>query len=78
MIRSPWPNVHYSACLASNIEQMFATRQAPYDVRCSFRLMTSSDSGQSSSGMYYSVHNASLVYFQLTVSDRFSSDVGML
>ena len=24
-LRSPGPNVHYSACLASNIEQMFAT-----------------------------------------------------
>ena len=33
MLRSPGPNVHYSACLASNIEQMFATGKAPYDVR---------------------------------------------
>ena len=32
-LRSPGPNVHYSACLASNIEQMFATGTPPYDVR---------------------------------------------
>ena len=31
-LRSPGPNVHYSACLASNIEQMFATGAAPYPV----------------------------------------------
>ena len=31
-LRSPGPNVHYSAALASNIEKMFATRQAPYPV----------------------------------------------
>lgn len=32
-LRSPGPNVHYSACLASNIETMFATGRPPYDVR---------------------------------------------
>jgi hypothetical protein len=31
-LRSPGPNVHYSACLASNIEEMFATGKAPYPV----------------------------------------------
>ena len=29
-LRSPGPNVHYSACLASNIEEMFSTGKAPY------------------------------------------------
>ena len=29
---SPEPNVHYSACLASNIEEMFETGRAPYPV----------------------------------------------
>lgn len=32
LLRSPGPNVHYSACLASNIEKMFATGIAPYPV----------------------------------------------
>ena len=32
LLRSPGPNVHYSACLASNIEEMFATGKAPYPV----------------------------------------------
>ena len=32
MLRSPGPNVHYSACLASNIEVMFETRRAPFPV----------------------------------------------
>ncbi|MCH2212851.1 MAG: hypothetical protein MK110_16230 [Fuerstiella sp.] len=31
-LRSPGPNVHYSACLASNIEEMFATGKAPYPI----------------------------------------------
>jgi len=31
-LRSPHPNVHYSACLASNIEKMFATGEPPYPV----------------------------------------------
>ena len=31
-LRSPGPNVHYSACLAANIEAMFETGQAPYPV----------------------------------------------
>jgi hypothetical protein len=31
-LRSPGPNVHYSACLASNIEEMFATGNAPYPI----------------------------------------------
>ena len=31
-LRSPHPNVHYSAGLASNIEEMFATGRAPYPV----------------------------------------------
>jgi hypothetical protein len=31
--RSPAPNVTYSACLASKIEEMFMTRTAPYPVR---------------------------------------------
>ena len=32
-LRSPGPNVHYSACLASNAETMFATGKPTYDVR---------------------------------------------
>ena len=31
-LRSPGPNVHYSACLASHIEKMFSTGHAPYPV----------------------------------------------
>ena len=33
MLRSPGPNVHYSACLASNIQKMFETGRAPYPVQ---------------------------------------------
>ena len=32
MLRSPGPNVHYSACLASNIQKMFETGRPPYPV----------------------------------------------
>jgi hypothetical protein len=32
-LRSPGPNVHYSACLAANIQTMFETGQAPYPVQ---------------------------------------------
>jgi hypothetical protein len=33
MLRSPGPNVHYSACLASNIQQMFETGRPSYPVQ---------------------------------------------
>ena len=32
LFATPGPNVHYSACLMSNVEQMFATNEAPYPV----------------------------------------------
>ena len=32
-LRSPGPNVQYSACLAANLQKMFETGEAPYPVQ---------------------------------------------